>query len=332
MASAWVSQDTKQVAKHGADAASWYVGWIDPDGKRRCQSFGPGEKGRKAAEKRRIVLEDQLTSGRYQDVDQRKQWKEFRAEYEARIVSGLAPRSREEVKAALDHFERLCKPKKMSAIKTRTIDDFVALRWKESGLVLGSTISPATVNKDLRHLRAALNKAKRWDYTATVPHFDMIREPGKLVVYVTPEHFAALYKACEHATFPEGQTYAAADWWRALLVFIYQSTGWRISATLALKREDLDLEAGTAISRHEDNKGHREVKVPLHPVTVAHLKKLTGFLPLVFPLMEGKSALYEEFARLRNWRASICRAVASTSTRTAATSTVSTTCAEPSPP
>ena len=52
---------------------------------------------------------------------------------------------------------------------------------------------------------------------------------------------------------PEGLPYSAEAWWQALLVFNYM-TGWRISEPLALRREDLDLEAGTAITRHADNK------------------------------------------------------------------------------
>jgi hypothetical protein len=45
VSSAWIYQDDKQVKKHGAEAASWYVGWYDPEGKRRCKSCGPGERG-----------------------------------------------------------------------------------------------------------------------------------------------------------------------------------------------------------------------------------------------------------------------------------------------
>ena len=31
---AWVYQDDKQLKKRGPDKASWYVGWLDPEGKR----------------------------------------------------------------------------------------------------------------------------------------------------------------------------------------------------------------------------------------------------------------------------------------------------------
>jgi len=46
MSAAWMYQDDKQVKKHGSDQVSWYVGWIDPEGKRRCKSCGPGPQGR----------------------------------------------------------------------------------------------------------------------------------------------------------------------------------------------------------------------------------------------------------------------------------------------
>jgi hypothetical protein len=35
--SAWVYQDPKQIKKVGTVRASWYVGWIDPEGKKCCK-------------------------------------------------------------------------------------------------------------------------------------------------------------------------------------------------------------------------------------------------------------------------------------------------------
>jgi integrase len=295
MASAWICQDHKQVAKHGGEAASWYVRWYDADDKLRCKSFGPGPKGRAKAERQRILIEE----GKHDDKDSRKKWSDFRADYESKVIAGLSPRSQEEVKAALDHFERLCSPKKVATIRTKTIDDFIALRRVERGQMPGSTISPATVNKDLRHIRAALRKAARWGYLTAAPCFDMVREPEKEVVYVTPEHFAAIYKVLDQAELPAGQPYPAGDWWKALVVFLYAGTGWRIRQTLDLRREDVDLDVGTASSRHRANKGKRDMRSPLSPVVVDHLRKLTGFSPFIFPWSLDKSFLYKEWARLQ---------------------------------
>jgi integrase len=76
-------------------------------------------------------------------------------------------------------------------------------------------------------------------------------------------------------------------------------TGWRIADMLALRRDRLDLEAGTALSRAEDNKGRRDELVRLHPVVVEHLRPLAGFSPTVFPWGHTWSALYAHFAGIQ---------------------------------
>jgi integrase len=300
---AWVYQDDKQVKKIGADAASWYVGWLDPEGKRRCKSCGPGARGKDAAEKLARRTEGELLAGTYKS-NSRKMWPEFRKEYETRILDGLSPRTREEVTAALNHFERLAKPGKVSTIVTARIAEFVAARRKESGKKRASTVSPATVNKELRHLRAILGAAAEWGYLPTVPKFRMEKEPKSLPSYIPGEHFAAVYAKCEVARFPAGLPYPAADWWRGLLVTGYM-TGWRISELLGLRRDDLDLEAGTAITRAKDNKGKRDEIARLHPVVVEHLRGLTSFHPTVFPWPHYKTTLYNEFAAIQE-AAEIC--------------------------
>ena len=75
MASAWIYQDDHMVQKHGADAASWYVGWCEPDGRRRCKSFGPGYLGKKRAEREKHRLEEALMTGTY-EMKTMKQWGE----------------------------------------------------------------------------------------------------------------------------------------------------------------------------------------------------------------------------------------------------------------
>jgi integrase len=297
MASAWLYQDDKQVKKYGAEKASWYVGWIDPEGKRRCKSCGPGERGKRNAEKLRKKREAELITGTYQD-NSSKVWEDFRKEYEERILGGLSVRTREEVVAALGHFERLLKPGKVFALTTAHIDRFVAARRQEPGKKKGSLVSPATVNKELRHLRAVLAVAHEWGCLPKPPKFRMEKEPKKLPTYVSAEHFAAIYRACDVARFPAGQPFPAADWWRALLVAAYM-TGWRISELLALRREDLDLQEGVAVTRAEDNKGKRDEAVKLHAVVVEHLKALPGFSPFVLPWPHNKTTLYKQFALIQ---------------------------------
>lgn len=290
MSRVWVFQEPKTLEKLGADACPWSVGWYDPAGKRKQKKLG----SRSMAEKHARKVEGQLAAGVYSG-DSRKQWKDFRAEYEEKILPRLATGSARAYAASLDHFQKLICPSRLDTIKTQTIDDFITRRKALRGKAVDSkTTSPATINKDLRNIKAALRVAHDWGYLPTVPKFRMVREPEKLPRYVLPDHFAAIYKACDTAELPASKSYTAADWWKALLCFAYM-TGWRIGQILALKRADVDLDKATAITRAESNKGKRDAMIPLAPVVVDHLKKIPAFGPLMFAWPECERKLWATF-------------------------------------
>jgi integrase len=305
--SVWTYQLPRQVRERGAKKASWYVGWFTPEGKKRGKSCGAGFLGKAKAEKERQRIESELESGKYREQLKRT-WKDFKAEYAARILEGMTSTTRRVTLDALSHFERIVQPVRMFRIRTQDFDDYVAARRQEHGKKRGSLVSPATINKELRHLKAVMRVAEDWGYLPAMPKVRMEKVPKKLPTYVTGEHFAAIYRACEHAKFPNDQPFPAADWWRGLVVTGYM-TGWRVSDMLGLRRIDTDLDAGTAITRYEDNKGKRDELVKLHPVVVAHLRKLTpagrqglklaGFDPCLFPWNWSRRRLHEQFARIQ---------------------------------
>lgn len=299
MARAWLFQDPRQKQLVGEEKASWYVGWLDPGGKRKSKSFGPGAEGRKFAGRFKTKVSAELLTGTYQQPG-RKTWAEFRKEYEAKVLDGARPRTRQVFKTALGNFERIAKPAKMVGITTQTIAGFVAVRRKERGVKKESVASPATINRDLRHIRAALKKAHKWGYLVKLPDVAdcFLREPGRLPTYIDPDHFALIYRACDRAKLPHGLPYPAATWWRGLLVYAYL-TGWRIGSILALKRADVDLTEGRALSRAEDNKGKRDLFIPLHPLVVEHLQAIPSFEPHVFPWLHGRRQVFEEFNRIQ---------------------------------
>ncbi len=182
----------------------------------------------------------------------------------------------------------------MNAITSRTFALYVAKRSAEPNREDGPLVSPATVNKELRALRAIVRKAHKWGYLPKLPEFDFLKEPGKLAVYVSPEHFAKLYEHCGAAWWSKDEPFTAAEWWRGLLVMVYM-TGWRIGSLLALRWEDVDLEKRTAVSRAADNKGKRDQRVPLHPLVVEHLRTMVSFSPEVFTWDYARRALFDEF-------------------------------------
>ena len=129
----------------------------------------------------------------------------------------------------------------------------------------------------------------------------MIREPHKMPVFVTPEHFAVIYhKASTLVRLPAkcDPHYTAADWWQALTVTAYM-TGLRINEILSIRLADLDLTGGFLITRWDDNKAKRDESVPLHAVVVEHLRKLIGTHDLVFRWGHDERTLWEEFGRIQ---------------------------------
>lgn len=85
----WTFQYKKEIAKKGANKASWYIGWYDLAGKRHAESCGSGARGKNQAEKRLRRIQSELDIGVHQPPD-RKSWAEFRTDYEEQILSGLA--------------------------------------------------------------------------------------------------------------------------------------------------------------------------------------------------------------------------------------------------
>ena len=199
--SAWLFQDHRQKQNLG-DKCPWSVGWIDPEGKRKSKRIGAKSLAEKFARK----MEGQLAAGTYQDV-KRKGWAEFRTDYETKVASATSSGNQLSIKIALDHFQRLVKPISMAAIKTTTIDTFRAARQAEG-------VSVATVNKELRHIKAALRVGHEWKLITEVPKVRMFREPEKIPRFVTQEHFTAIYNACDAATEPSKLPCPAGDWWR----------------------------------------------------------------------------------------------------------------------
>ncbi len=294
---AWIGQRSKDITTKGKAKSPWIVFWNTPDDKRREKSCGPGRDGRRLAEKLKERIHSELVSGTYGDRNGGT-WSEFRERYESHAVDRLSPGSNGEIRTSLGHFERLMHPGKMSTISTMTIDDYVAARRKERGKKKRSTVSPATVNKELRHLRAALRKARKWRYLSTLPDFEFIPEPESDPTYMTPEDFRAIYHGCEAATKPSGLPYEPEVWWQALLATAYM-TGWRIGETLQLRRDDIDLEAGTARLRARTTKGRRHAVVRLHPVVIEHIKGIATFGEFVFPWHNHRRTLDTEFHRIQ---------------------------------
>ncbi len=301
--SAWVKQFEFQVKKLGAKKASWYTVWYEPDGTRRSKSHGPGPDGKRRAKMLADQIKAQLTLGQYEKgKPDRTTWSEFVEKYRTDHLSTKSPNTQAAALYSLEAFARVLEldRRSVSYVTTERVDRFKALRLAEKGHKPGSTVSPATVNKDLRHVQAALRKAVKWKYLAELPEFMFVEEPKHQKRFITEGHFVDIYRTAEVAQQPqEDLPYSPADWWRGLLMFAC-CTGWRIGELLSLEWEDVSLDEGYAITRAEKNKGNRDESVHLASVVVEHLRPLvTDHEPLVFPWQFSRRKLYNEFARIQ---------------------------------
>src|SRR5687768_2285915 len=64
---------------------AFYVGWREPNGRKRGKSCGEGRVGEKLAEKERERIHAELVTGLY-GSNLGKTWAEFRTEYTSKIV------------------------------------------------------------------------------------------------------------------------------------------------------------------------------------------------------------------------------------------------------
>lgn len=297
MSKAWITQPSAKLKQLGPDACPWVCEWYTPAGKRRRKTFGPGPKGKRLADQFRDRVTAEPMLGTYGDRS-KATWADLVAAYRELRFPHLDATNRKVTDLAVGHYERIARPKLAAAADTKAVARYAARRLAEpvrSGAV--KTVAPATVNKELRHLKAVFAFGAEHGYLTSAPKVRMCKEPKRLPRVLEPDGFAALHKAADTARWPaKVPNVATADWWRGLFTFLYL-TGWRIGETLQLGWADVDLEHGFVVTRAETNKAGRDERLPLHPVAVEALRPLrAGFSPVVFPWPHGARQLYDEFA------------------------------------
>ncbi|MEO1496192.1 MAG: site-specific integrase [Planctomycetota bacterium] len=283
---AWTFQDPKQRKKLGPKKCPWSVGWYDQCGRKKQKTVGSKTAAKTVARR----LEGEFAAGLLRDREQVK-WAEFVGRFDRDHLATLAPKTREMYRRSLAAFTDTFGKRLVEKLTEADVAHFRAAR-------LSQGVAPATVNKDLRHLRCALNKAKRWRLLPHAIEVELLREPERDPEFIDDEAFAKLYDACDVMKRPRGRVYAAGDWWRSLLTFAYL-TGWRIGEIMALRRDNIDWSAGIAFVPAEQTKGKRDARVELHPVVVDHLRGIIGFGDLVFDWPFHERMLWADFRTLK---------------------------------
>jgi integrase len=193
----------------------WYLRWWEPtvDGskwKERWKSTKTTVK--KDADRQRRELERELDDGRRADA--KMTWEDFVKEFETKHAARKPTTTLSMYKQCLKAFTETAKPKQLAKVTHGLLEDFANQR-------LGEGFASATVNKDLRHIRAALRWAKRRGYISEAPDFKdvFIREDRKKPIVIPEKDFLALVKALRKQDL--SLKHRPPDWWRVFLYVAY---------------------------------------------------------------------------------------------------------------
>lgn len=254
------------------------VEWLDPSGKRcREKIKEPGRFGKNLADERCRQLNSQMTLGQYQHHE-RATWKTVKEKYLRDVVpTKRSVRTQREIKSTLARFEATVRPGRMDGITAATIDEFKAERLKEKtrdDVPIGS----ATVNKDLRTLKAFFRKVVKWKMMTEAPDIEMLEETEQQKPVYTEAEFEAIHKACGTAelTLPHGIAAPRSLWWQTLLVMFWE-TGMRRGEMLALEWSGVNLDRRTIIVDPADTKTKRLKEFSFGELGERHLRALGAY-------------------------------------------------------
>lgn len=236
------------VTKHTRKGDTYHLRWVCPRAQRwRSQKVGTDKKRatRAAAE-----LEIELTRGTYRDT-RRVSWSDFVTEHVSNIA-GTA--NRVDTERTLQSFADVCNPAGPHAVTYVMVEAF-ATSLRERGNAV------PTINKRLRYLRAAFNKAVARGYIGRNPMqgWQWAREELRVPRALSADEKSKLIDAC-----PSTQ-------WRSFVV-VALLTGCRRGELLGLTWDRVKLDAAEIVITH--TKGKRDRVQPLTAEAVDALREL----------------------------------------------------------
>ncbi|UCE62055.1 MAG: tyrosine-type recombinase/integrase [Phycisphaerales bacterium] len=227
---------------------TYHLRWIDPvAGKMTSKRAGTD---RKHAEREAAKMEEKLEQGTYQHL-KRSTWPEFVQDHVSKIAGAANAVA---AKHALDEFGRSCSPVSPRAITYGMVEAFVVHLRKKNNRT-------ATINKKLRYLRAAFNKAIKRGYISRSPMdgWEWAREDDPIPRALADEEKSKLLDACP------------TDQWRTF-VHLALTTGCRRGELLGLTWDRVDFANARLIIT--GTKAQRNRVQPLNSEAVAMLRDL----------------------------------------------------------
>ena len=248
-----------QVLKHpNGKSPNWYLRWweLTPDGTEWVEKWRTTRTSvKKNAERQRRELERELDAGKRAESDMT--WEEFVELFLEKHAARKPSTTLCVYRQCLNAFTEVVKPKKLAKVGHAVLEDFADKRLR-----LGN--APATVNRDLRHVRAALRWAKRRGLIPDAPDFKgvFLREDRKTPTIIPEEDFMAMVGALRKPDLILKRR--SADWWRVFL-YVAHYLGLRRSEILGLTWGRVSFDTLEVRVLAATSKGRKERIVPIAP-------------------------------------------------------------------
>lgn len=251
-----IIRSVQVIKRPGGTSPNWYLRYFEFNpitGDHREKWKSTRTTVRKIAEAQRRDLEHQLAS--YDSSSSCTRWDDFKREFIEKQMARKPATTLACYTNSLQVFERVAKPTSLQAITPPVIEDFADARLKEG-------VAHATVNRDLRHLKAALRWAERRGLIERAPDFHglFVRVPKKAPVVIPEADFLAMVAACESPDTKFEK--CTGGWWRTFFYIAYY-LGLRRGELLALSWRDIDFEHRELRVMASSSKGRKERVLPL---------------------------------------------------------------------
>ncbi len=240
-------------------SAIWWIAWRDRhSGKLERRSTGARDRStakRIAAEHERCLVLHPLGLYDAARIGIPKPWTEAVLEFLDQSKARHRPDTTIAYRYCLDAFAKLMKPSLVNTVTTTTIEGFVRGRAEQG-------VEPATINKDLRHLRAFLRSAQRRGYLLQVPCFRslFVKEDTRTPVVINDDDLAAI-----DAVLTAGKLalrFRAVEWWR-VFVWLAVYLGLRRGEILGLTWGKVNLQTAEITVVSTASKGRRDRTLPI---------------------------------------------------------------------
>lgn len=178
-----------------------------------------------------------------------------------------------------------------------TIDDLTDENVASFAMWRRQAASAATVNRDLASLLAAWRYASRLGLVDRWPTVELEKEPKRIPVAWQRHEFNQLMATVKCLPGMVGD-FQASDWWRALLLLLFDS-GERVSAALDLQWENVDLPGRWVVFRAETRKGQSDDSlVRIAEDTAMAVDKLRRRRGVVFPWPLTRTYIWKRFGEI----------------------------------